>query len=265
MTVWYWVIAQNTPGVPGALLGAWWNSPEVWVPVVLFGGMLLGVLALVLFKRRRERRIGEVFDQLVADARFEPIEDKAHRQELRQWVHWLLTGDAAPMHEPMPLVHAVQYRTQRFVVSVVHVAAKRANDLTETPVSSTVVVCDGFDVPLPSFRLMPSNFVLRQAAGQGVFPRDTAFGRHNLVFTDEPHRTRHVLDEEAQALLDGNKAVAVECMPERVLLYRHDHKLRPEQLIPFVEDCVTLAQIVRDNAHTAPVEPGDEPEADEPK
>lgn len=224
--------------------------PELWVPLIVLGLIVAAGIAGGLVQRRRRRLVDEAISRLVREARFEPIEDPKRLEALGQCVHELLTGEHAPSDDPLPLAHAVSYTSDGLTLNVLHVAqTPRTASITEP--DSLVVICEGFDQPLPEFRLLPANALLRQAMGDGLYPRESRFGHYNLVLSREPDRTRAVLDEEAQALLDRNDAIAIECTPERLIVYRHDNKGQPEGLMPFVEDCLTLAQILRDNTRAA--------------
>lgn len=247
-----WRLSMVGQGVLSAVAGAWtWMTSEIWASVVILGLILLAALTGIYMQWRRRSRVKTAFRQLIDDARFEPITDEQRQQELGQCVHELLTGERVPPESAAPLAHAVSYRTEHLTLNVVHVAqSHRTAGVTEP--DSMVVICDGFDVTLPEFRLLPSNLLLRQTVGQGIYSRDTRFGRYNLVFSKEPQRAEHVLDEEAQALLDGNNVIALECTPQRLMLYRHDNKARSDGMMPFVEDCLALAEIIREKAQSMP-------------
>lgn len=231
-----------------------WLPPEVWVPILILLLVLFAAGIVAQFKRNRRLRVRDAFDRLIADARFEPIEDAELRHMLGRVVYRLLSDEPFVSDRAVDLAHAIRYRAEGFAINVVQVDQDEKPVAPHAPMSTTFVICDGFEVELPEFRLMPSNFMLRQAVGQGIYEREDPFGRHNLVFTDEPRRTRHVLDDEAQTLLEGNTLIAIESTPERLMLYRHDQKLDPDGLQPFIEDCITLVHIIRDNARTAPAE-----------
>lgn len=239
-----------------------WMPLELWVPLVVFAFILLTTGIIAQFRRNQQRRVRQAFDGLIADARFEPIEDQQQHQTLGQVVYQLLSDDTLTPDRSVTLSHAIQYQADGFAINVVQVDQDEKPVAPHAPMSTTFIICDGFETALPEFKLMPSNFMLRQAVGQGIYERDDPFGRHNLVFTDEPMRTRHVLNDEAQTLLEGNTLIAIESTSERLMLYRHDQKLDPEGLRPFIEDCVALAHIIRDNVRDAPTEEADHAEGE---
>lgn len=225
--------------------------PEVLVPLVILGLILGAGIVGHYVQWRRQQRVDSAFDHLVNDARFQPIEDESRRRELGRHALEVLTGEQVPGQTAVPLAHAASYPTDGLTLNVLHLGPSRHTAGVAEP-DALVLICDRFDVTLPEFRLLPANMLLRQTLGQGIYDPDTPFGRYNLVFSREPERTRHVLDDEAQTLLARNDSVAIECTPEHLSLYRHDHKGQAESLIPLVEDCLTLAQIIRDNARTMP-------------
>ena len=227
------------------------QSAGFWVPMVMGVLIVVAVLIAASWRRRRQLATRAAYERLRREAGFEVIEDDWQRKELGAYVFQLFTDEPAVSGHAVPLRHAVRYHADGFRVSVVNTEPPAHTADYVFPVTN-VVLCDSFDVELPEFRLQPSSIVLRKAEGQGLFPRDTAFGRYNLVYTLQPNRTAHVLDEEAQSLLAGNRTIALEATPKGLLIYRHDQALRAEQLLPMVEDCVALGQIIRDNAHTMP-------------
>ena len=245
-------LAQQQPSGPAGR-GPIWGS-DLILPIVLLVLVFGAAIVAVAVKRHRQLRFKAAFDHLMQHGGFARVEDRERRAQLSESAGWVFADDDFGGPPPVRLKYAVAYRGDDFTVSVVALGATHPHGADHLKIDSPVVICDGFDAEMPPFHLLPANFLLRRGTDPPAFSPETAFGRSNLVFSEEHERTRHILDEQAQTLLDGNNMLALYAAPDQLVMYRHDLQMRGEEIEAFVQECATLASILHDNARTMPAE-----------
>ncbi|MFA9477193.1 hypothetical protein ACERK3_02680 [Phycisphaerales bacterium AB-hyl4] len=100
-----------------------------------------------------------------------------------------------------------------------------------------------FDAPLPTFRLMPNNWVLNTIGGKrrNVFINVEPFGWRNYVFGTERDHIRFIFPGEIQHLLRQNKHLAIDSRRDLLAFYHLDEAWLPGNFEQFADQCLTIA------------------------
>ncbi|MEX0652736.1 MAG: hypothetical protein WD534_17280 [Phycisphaeraceae bacterium] len=106
------------------------------------------------------------------------------------------------------------------------------------------------DAPLPTFRLMPNNWVLNTVGGQrrNVFVNVEPFGWRNYVFGHDRDRIRFIFPGDAQHLLRQNTTLAIDCREHLLAFYHLDEAWLPGNFDAFANKCLTIATLLNDRA-----------------
>lgn len=100
------------------------------------------------------------------------------------------------------------------------------------------------DATLPSFRLMPNNWVLNTIGGQrrNIFVNVEPFGWRNYVFGHDRDHIRYIFTGEVQHMLRQNRHLAIDCRGHLLAFYHLDEVWLPDDFEAFADRCLTMAR-----------------------
>ncbi|MEX0887471.1 MAG: hypothetical protein WD009_13635 [Phycisphaeraceae bacterium] len=202
-----------------------------------------------LYLRRNRVRGFEAFRQQPG---FEPVAGAEDLERLAEDVADVF-GDLAMYARQLHIAGALRYHARDdFDIEIAHVVlGMEASNAQHQSMEKIVVFVRGFDAALPSFRILPNNFMFRHIHRNKVFDAETKFGENNLVLGTDTALIRAVINDEVREALRDNRTRVIEARPDYLACFLHDERVEPADLERFVAECVALAGLLRDAAQAA--------------
>jgi hypothetical protein len=243
-----WLLAQAESArrsAPGDQLPAERVVP--WIPMLVGGVLLAGLIIAVLswLKRNRDLREHRAYlaDRLgleeidLHDGQFRLVYDRLHELAL-----CVATFD-------LNIQYAAVGRIKDWTIELIDVGNMWA---ALTNVGQTIVLLRDDSLDLPAFVMVPSNKLLRRMAGEKFeqFPHDTIFSSNNRLHIGY-RNAHHLFSEDIRYALRTNEKLTIEGLGDHLAFYQFGYRTAPDDLEPFIEQCVRLADMFRDSARRA--------------
>ena len=229
------VAAVHPPGWTGPLFArAGGQGVQAFFPFLILGGvvLLIAVIAYVSYlaeKKRTEalKRVAEELgfdffpkDQgLLGELASFPLFSQGHSKRLTN----LMRGEAGGL--------AVEIFDYRYTTG----GGKSSTTWKQT------VICFRLDGPgLPAFSLRPENILDRIGAWFGsqhiTFEDYPGFSKSYLLRGPDEKAIRELFTEQVLAFYEGRTGLSTEGGGDRLLFYRHNKRVGPEQVRAFLEE-----------------------------
>lgn len=218
-----------------------------WIPM-LVGGVLLAALIVATcwwLKRNRELRKHRAYlsDKLgleevdTHDGQFRLVYDRLHELAL-----CVASFD-------LNIQYAAVGRIKDWTIELIDVGNMWA---ALTNVGQTIVLLRDDSLDLPAFVMVPSNKLLRRMAGEKFeqFPHDTIFSSNNRLHIGY-RNAHHLFDQDIRYALRTNQKLTIEGLGDHLAFYQFGYRTAPDDLEPFIERCVELADMFRNSARGA--------------
>lgn len=226
----------------------WLRGHSVWLVILVAAAGLAGFFAMLWRQHRRRQRDDAAFAALVHEPGFTLIADRDVLAGLAQRLADIFV-DQRMYARYLNLRGAIDRPAPHFDVSVVHVVlGKERGNADHHALDKVVVLCHGIDAELPSFSLIPGNALLHRLHPNTAFEPTDRFGVHNHVRTSDVARVRQVFGSELRQTLRDNRELTIEGRADMLAFFLADERAQPTDLLAFVEDCVTMAAMMREGA-----------------